>query len=267
MMQLYPSLTKDLQPMLGFYILYLILQSNYKEPPIVFLKKSGLYECDILYNRYMILNILIKWEYYYDATMYCEQVLEVSRKQCNEEIECDILETKAILIRCIQPKSFEEIVMNLNQHPSYQTQENIEKKQHLFYICGVYYYHKKEFRKAMQYFLKIVKDPVYDAVIYIFLNHIATIIKWKIPDILQFDHAIEYATESVQVMCQYFQMKYNTVDMQVLEDYIWNHRKVILKDIDPASLMENIIATELRWLSENTGNKKRLYQFNKTKYK
>lgn len=71
--------------------------------------------------------------------------------------------------------------------------------------------------------------------------------------------------ESVDTMCRYYQRKQMKEDPQVLEDYLWKYRSLILKDVDPLSVMERMIAVELQWISEKTGNKKRLYQFNKRK--
>lgn len=177
MMKLYPKLTKELQQMLGFYILYLIVQSSVSNPPITFLKKAGLYESTILYNRYMILNMLIKWEYYYDATTYCEEVLTVCKEQHNLDVERAILETKAMLMIYIQPKSFEEAITILHRHPSYQNHSKMETKQQLYYMCGVYYYLKKAYQKAPQYFYKIQDNPLYNAGSYLFINHIATLLQ------------------------------------------------------------------------------------------
>lgn len=267
MMKLFPMLTKDLQQMLGFYILYLIVQSNESEPPITFLKASGLYESAILYNRYMILNILIKWEYYYDAVIYCEQILTICRNQHNAEIERTILETKAILMVFIQPKSFEEVITTLDRHAGYQNHTKTETKHQLYYTCGVYYYQKKAYQKAQQYFYKIRNEPLYNAGSYLFLNHIATILQQPIAEEVQYEMTLRNANknESVDTMCRYYQRKQVKEDPQVLEDYLWKYRSLILKDVDPLSVMERMIAVELQWISEKTGNKKRLYQFNKRK--
>ena len=225
------------------------------------IQKINIRDLNEVYNKIFILNLMIRLQQYYDASVYCEKLL--TSLQGKEEfyyMEC--LLTRLFLVSEIQPDSFEyykKEYLELSNHNGNKT-----NMCNFYHIAGLYYYRHKDMEKAYQYFLKAINKSEYFFPEIILLNHIATLYHKELPENLKKERNVEKFDEEWQILYRFYCMKHQGENKKLLEDYLWKYGRKLVKKSYPSWMMKNIITTEFAAIAEETGNRKRLYQFNKT---
>ena len=130
---------------------------------------------------------------------------------------------------------------------------------------GMFYYAHQDYEKAWEYLSQVYTIEKYTFPSVLFLYHMETITNYQLPK-HDTTHMINENTEKAyRVFFQYYNMKYNHVPFSALENYLWNECRAMIPFVYPQNIAKTIIHDELFWISNQTGDKKKYYQFNKKK--
>lgn len=215
------------------------------------------------YNKVYVLDLLVRLQQYYDASVYCDKLLTELKSTGNMEAYMECLLTRIMLVSEIQPGSFEKYKQKF-----FEIQNEDKKGIHLcefYHIAGLHYYRNKKMEQAYECFLKAVQNKKFLFPEIIFINHIATLLHYEIPMELKIEQNVERYDEVWQYMYKFYCMKHRNESLEILEEYLWKNGRRIVKVTYPAWMMKNIIVAELTEIANCTGNRKRLYQFNNIK--
>lgn len=263
LLQLYPILDDIAKEICGYFLLQHVYHYQADKYHYSLLEDMGLIKLKTISNRWWILNLLIRWELYYLASVDCENLLKLCKIEKNRRMEHRIKITRLFIIMAIESNSFEKYADEIESYTFCKPELDCFDTYQFMHVVGLYHYCKKDYDKAWKYLSKSVYyEKGYFPEI-IFLNHIATVQGNKLPNDLIKKETVSAVEKEYQVLYQYFCMKHNGFNIQALEDYLWQHCRWLVKETYPSWIMKDIIHSELDWISQQTGNRKRLYQFNK----
>lgn len=203
-------------------------------------------------NKIDYLFLIIRNEYYYEAVVLCESLFH------DATLPEDIAKLKIarlFLLHNIDPQHFDEAADALRQDPLFYLME-----QDWIHICAIHACFSHDFKKAEPLFLKeaACKKTFFPAILFLAHMHRAE---------ENFDLSIFHRFEidsfpvEYQHLYTYFEMKFARSSFEKLEDYLWNVCRKEIKEFYPSNIIAQLIHDELLWISENTGNRARLYAF------
>ena len=221
----------------------------------------GLLSLKALRNRYRILNLFITWEDYYDAANYCEDLLKACRQENNVRVAFQTQISRLFIVLKIQPNAFESYANVVLENPILQEESNDPHVYEFYHVVGLYYFIEKNYEQAWLYFLRSVADETYFFPEIIFLNYISTLLNKPLPDELVEQRDIECEDRMYKSIYTYYCLKNKGETLQTLENYLWDHCKDEIYRFSPSWVMKDIIRTELEWISNQTGDTRKMNRF------
>lgn len=237
----------------SFYLLLEIYTYEAESYSMAEVQKLGL---SSLCCHYALLLLWIRWEARYDAVVLCEQL---QKESVETPWYSDVVSVKLFLYMQLQSNAFE----------AYAQEQLVWAKEHdmagyysICHSCGLFYYQRKEDAKAYRY-LKRALAKIYVPEIF-FLQHIATRNRKPLPSSLM-KRQVHFSAEEAfyEPLHTYYQKKQKGTAVKELEDMLWPICRELIEKTYPSSVMKELLYDELSWLSEQSGDKRRLYQFNK----
>lgn len=208
-------------------------------------------------NKCEYLLILIKGKRYYDASILCNSLLETTKGK----MHYSVLIEKLFIIQAIQPQAFDECCDEIIHDPYFI--QNSDSANDFMYNVGMFHYVREDYNKAWLYLSDICQNHKYRVPGMIFLCHMETITNYRLNEHCLTEVCEMSREEPYKVLLKYYQMKYDNIDFNILEDYLWHNCRGIIAYSYPQDVVKKIIHDELFWIADKTGDKRRYYQFNK----
>lgn len=209
-------------------------------------------ELETIRHQIDYLFLIIRNEQYYEAVALCEKLLSAAsfpKDQAKVRI------AQLLLLHSIEPQNFDEKAYALRQDPLFSLIE-----QDWIHICALHAYFSKDRTKAKAFFMKEIncEKTFFPAILFLAHMHDP---KTTFDDSVfhRFDASkfpIEY-----QHLYHYFEMKFDHASFETLENYLWTVCRKEIKEFYPKAVIARLIHDELQWISEQTGNRARLYAF------
>lgn len=203
-------------------------------------------------NQIDYLFLIIRNEQYYEAVALCEKLLGAASFP-KDQAKVGI--AQLLLLHSIEPQNFDKKAHALRQDPLFSLVE-----QDWIHICALHAYFSKDHTKAKAFFMKEIhcEKTFFPAILFLAHMHDP---KTKFDDSVfhRFDAGkfpIEY-----QHLHHYFEMKFDHASFETLENYLWTVCRKEIKEFYPKAVIAQLIHDELQWISEQTGNRARLYAF------
>lgn len=257
----YPILDCYMKEICGHFLLTYIHQHTEDEIDRNWMEEHGLLSLKALRNRYRILNLFITWEDYYDAANYCEDLLKACRQENNVRVAFQTQISRLFIVLKIQPNAFESYANVVLENPILQEESNDPHVYEFYHVVGLYYFIEKNYEQAWLYFLRSVADETYFFPEIIFLNYISTLLNKPLPDELVEQRDIECEDRMYKSIYTYYCLKNKGETLQTLENYLWDHCKDEIYRFSPSWVMKDIIRTELEWISNQTGDTRKMNRF------
>lgn len=205
-----------------------------------------------IHNQIDYLFLIIRNEQYYEAVALCERLIRIAtfpKDQAKVRI------AQLSLIHSIEPQNFNEKASELQKDPLFSWIED-----DWIHICALHAYYSNERQKAKEFFMKEIccEKTFFPAIL--FLAHMHD------PQ-TKFDNSVFYRFDvtnfpiEYQHLYHYFEMKFTNVSFETLENYLWTVCRKEIKEFYPKTIIAQLIHDELQWISEQTGNRARLYAF------
>lgn len=261
LMERFSILDKYAKEICGYFLLDYIYHNIADDVNEKWLKEKGLLTLKGVGSEYNILNLLIRHEKYYNASVYCDHLLQECIQKEYDVMAFHIKIKRMYIIMKIQNDSFisyadkvyADTVMRNGKDETYMYEFN--------HVVGLYYYIEKNYDLAWMYFIRTIYESDYYFPEIIFLNHIATIQNKELPEILKKEIPVNKENEVYEPIYTYFCLKNYHETPQALENYLWDRCIRHLNDFYPEWVMKEIIWDELQWIASKTGNKERLKTF------
>ncbi len=259
--QYYPILDGELQEVVAYFLLSYLHENMVDEIGEEDLKKLGLRDCQSIRCRHRILNFLIRWENYYEATNYCEDLLKRCKQKHNVRVEFMTEISRLYIVMKIQPSLFEVYAKNALNNPILQEEREDKNVYEFYHVVGLYYFIEKNFQQAWFYFCRSVLSEDYFFPDIIFLNALATILNKELPEALQEQRTLDKKNWRYKSIYTYYCLKNKGETLENLQDYLWTYCKDSISLFSPQWVLKEIIKTELEWIASQTGNRKLLERF------
>lgn len=203
-------------------------------------------------NQIDYLFLIIRNEQYYEAVALCERLIRIA---AFPKDQAKVRIAQLSLIHSIEPQNFNEKASELQKDPLFSWIED-----DWIHICALHAYYSNERQKAKEFFMKEIccEKTFFPAIL--FLAHMHD------PQ-TKFDNSIFYRFDvtnfpiEYQHLYHYFEMKFTNVSFETLENYLWTVCRKEIKEFYPKTIIAQLIHDELQWISEQTGNRARLYAF------
>lgn len=252
--QLLPLLPKSLQEIASYFILTFLYKEEIQDKQIftILSMETAINQCEYLF-------LLIKQEQYYHAAILCNELLHTTYGK----LHYSVLIAKLFIIQAIQIDDFDQCCTEIKNDPCFIPHSDSTNQ--FSYTAGMFYYAHQDYEKAWEYLSQVYTIEKYTFPSVLFLYHMETITNYQLPK-HDTTHMINENTEKAyRVFFQYYNMKYNHVPFSALENYLWNECRAMIPFVYPQNIAKTIIHDELFWISNQTGDKKKYYQFNKKK--
>lgn len=210
-----------------------------------------------LNNKFEYLLLLIREEKYYEATTLCASLLNVT----NGKLHYSVLVAKLFIIQAIEPISFDDCCEEIKNDPCYIPDS--ESAYEFMYTAGMFYYLREIYDKAWFYLENSCKSKKNRIPGLLFLYHMETITEYSLKERYLNMISEETMEKSFKVLFEYYEMKYHNVNLEKLENFLWNECRGIIEISYPREVVKKIIRDELFWIARQTGDKRKYYQFNK----
>ncbi len=256
-----PILDEAMQEVVSYFLLTYIHENMADEIDEQDLKKFGLRDCQSSKCRHRILNFLIRWENYYEATNYCEDLLKRCKQKHNVRTEFMTEISRLYLVMKIQPSLFEDYAKKALRNPILQEERNDKNVYEFYHVVGLYYFVNKNYQQAWFYFSRSVVLEDYFFPEIIFLNFIATVLDKELPASLQEQRDLDKKDWRYKSLYTYYCLKNKGETLENLEDYLWTYCKDSISLFEPQWVFKEIIKYELEWIAKQTGNRKILDRF------
>ena len=257
MIDLYPMFNSHTKEVCGYFILKAIYEMYSDEYCYEDIEKIGLVDVHLNVNRLLIVNLLSRWQYYFDASCLCQQLINIYKQKNDDWGLYQAYIRKLYIMMNIQPQTFESYAKKVE---NFYYQHQFDSYE-IYHILGCFFYQKENYLKARKYLEIAMKDDHYTFPEYIMLNHIATITNTKI----SFEKKDIEKQHSYYPFYHYYEMKNQKVDYEVLENYLWQECRTKMKLFYPFSLVKKMICDEMEWLVGQTGHRSLLYYIHKMK--
>lgn len=210
-----------------------------------------------LVNKVEYLYLLIKWEFFYKATILCNMLLE----RTQGKIHYSVLMAKLFIVQTIEPSSYEDCCNEIKNDPCFIPNSNYVYD--FMYTAGMFYYVRQEYEKAWVYLSKVCQETKYKIPGLLFLYHMETITDNRLSEHFFYDMIDSEMEKPYEILFNYYYQKYNNIKLDILEDYLWKDCNVIIENSYPQDVVKKIIKDELYWIASHNGDKRRYYQFTK----
>ncbi|WP_305152083.1 hypothetical protein [uncultured Dubosiella sp.] len=203
-------------------------------------------------NQIQYLFLLIRNERFYEAASLCE---ELRKKDLTPRETARVRIAKLFLMHHIQPQSFEEEASRLRAEPFFPL-----LARDWIHICAIHTYFQRDFEKAKPL---LMEEVVYEKTFFpavLFLAHMHGSENGFDKQVF-YRFPIDRFPVEYQHLYTYFDMKFNHASFDILENYLWTICRKEIKSFYPSSIMARLIRDELRWISEQTNDRTRLYAF------
>ena len=249
------------QEICGYFLLKYIHDHIADRIDEKWLDRYGLKNLKALQNQFWILKLLIQWEAYYDASIYCQNVLDQAYKRKNDRLFFHTQITRLFIVMKIQPSAFEHYANQVLENPIIQEDREDDYVYEFYHVVGLHYFIEKNYEQAWHYFRRAMNDELYYFPEIIFLNHMATITSMKLPEELKEQIQVPQDQKIYQPIYRYFCLKNKKESYDTLETYLWDNCCKGLDRFYPSWVMKDIIQTEFEWIASQTGDKKYLNRF------
>ncbi len=203
-------------------------------------------------NQIDYLFLIIRNKHYYQAVALCESLLRSATLPIDR---AKIRIAKLILLHQIDPRHFDLEAQALSNDPSFPL-----VREDWIHICAFHAYNQNDYDRAQLLFEEEIKNQKTFFPAILFLAHMhdpkiefsqEVFCRYNIQD-----YPVEY-----QHLYTYFKMKFSHSSFSILESYLWNICRKEIKEFYPENIIIRLIHDELEWISENTGNRTKLYMF------
>lgn len=257
----FPMLDSYMKEVVGYFLLTYIHEHMQDVIDDKWLAQHGLRHLKALRNRYRILNFLIRWELYYDASYYCENLLKACQRANNVRVAFMTQISRLFIVMKIQPSLFEKYANVVLDNPVFQEESTDPHTYEFYHVVGLYYFIERNYKQARHYFLRSVVDDTYYFPEIIFLNYIATLTGKKLPEELCVQRDLASEDRIYKPIYTYYCLKNKLETPHLLQDYLWMHCTVAIKWFSPSWVMKEIIQEEFEWIASQTGDTKDLERF------
>lgn len=261
LMQRYAMLDMYTKEICGYFLLRYIYRHLADTIDEEWLVKKGLRNLKLLGSQIYILRLLVRFEQYYDASIYCDQLLNRCIQKENKQLAYIVKIQRLFIMMKIQPGHFERYADEMMSDPIMNEGESDTYIFEFYHVMGLHYYIDKKYERAWLYFIRAIQDKKYYFPEIIFLNHIATVQNKELPDLMKASRKIDEKHRMYQPLYTYYRLKNRKEPPQKLEDHLWDRCIRNLDQFSPNWVMKHIILDELDWIARRTGNKKRLHAF------
>lgn len=260
----FPMLDEIAREICGYFILTYIYRYESEDANTDWLKKAGLHSLTALCNQFRILNLKIRWEEYYDATIYCEKLWEQSLRSQNRWLMYHIQIARLFIVLKIQPSDFEKYANEVLENPVLSEGKEDPYTYEFYHVVGLHYFIERDYEQAWHYFIRAMHNEKYFFPEIVFLHHMMTVLEDKeLPEEFREQRDIGKEYEVYKPIYRYFILKQKGENLHTLENYLWNHCCQSLDEFYPKWVMRDIVRTELAWISYQTKDKGRLEAFDR----
>lgn len=262
----YPTLDEKGKEITANFILYYVYHYQATKDTFEFVKRyidfAALQE---KFNHVRVLDIMIRFQNYYDASNYCEKLLTKYHNP-SDATHFYCLIARLFLISQIQSESFEYYKQPLLAYDCIKNGIRTKYYYDYIHVLGLHAFTKNELEKAFSYFIIAVEDKRYFFPEIIYLYSIEGRTSLRLPTHLATPTPISELKETYDenwiVLYNYFLMKRNHVSPHELQSYIWDTCRFVVREFYPKQIVIDLLLTELKQLAKHTNNSQVLYQFN-----